>query len=243
MMFKPPFEPMRLVTEPVRLRSGYFTNEGLADIDADIIVMTDYLVGELLDDDRAAFEQRLEKDAEFFEKVFPLMMWWAEAREHGVRAPAPSRFTRARKRAYQGIRRLVPSHATMKLMFHAAGIIAIVVPMSMALLARSTEEVLGVVGGMHRPRVTKSGDGSRSLQVPGGVVVTLSPHTRVTSDDWHVPFTVVRLAVEGNAKLIVGRGSHARVQVGSKTWEIGAGQFAVTDSTGGHVTALEEKHP
>jgi hypothetical protein len=52
------------------------TGRELELIDRDIADITDYLAGEMSDDDRARLEQRLVADAAFFEKVFPVIDGW-----------------------------------------------------------------------------------------------------------------------------------------------------------------------
>ena len=56
-----------------RLRSGIVSNEGLDEIDPNVVLISDYLAGELLDDDQAALEHRLETDAAFFNEMMPII--------------------------------------------------------------------------------------------------------------------------------------------------------------------------
>lgn len=56
-----------------RLRSGMVSNEGMDSGDPNMMLLTDYLSGEMLESDRAAFEDRLENDAAFFNDVMPMI--------------------------------------------------------------------------------------------------------------------------------------------------------------------------
>jgi hypothetical protein len=64
----------------VRLRSGVYTNEGLDAIDPDLILVADYIAGELPDDDERILEARLEHDDDLRKLAQPMLLLGIAAR-------------------------------------------------------------------------------------------------------------------------------------------------------------------
>lgn len=205
-------EPLRLVPPPVRLRSGYFSNAGLEDVDPDVITITDYLAGELEDDARARVEDRLSSDAAFADKVRPVMVAWRS----GL-GKAPSSLRWSARRTSLAI---------------AAAVVIVALPLTARWLTPSSAPGLAS-SGMWRPELAVAGDSARSVVAPGRVAVTLAPRSRVITDRFRLPRGAVRMALDGSATVVVPVGEHVKVRTGAGEMELRPGRYVITESTDG----------
>jgi ferric-dicitrate binding protein FerR (iron transport regulator) len=225
----------------------------LDDFDPDIVLITNYLMREMTPEEMAAVEQRLEDDAAFFEKVWPLVEVWDtpveglhasdwEEEEAGVAEVIP--ITRRRRG------RLMPVWGWGGLGLAAAASIAIAVvqrvgvqPATVPVFAAkmSTQdsvmkslEASGALAKLPEAKVIATGPAeTRVVVLADSVRVTLAPRSWMAYSDSllaHPSGDRPAAMVGGEAQVEVPAGKghqlfHVLTSAGSAT--LGAGRYAL----------------
>jgi hypothetical protein len=220
----------------LRLRSGVYTNEGLGAVDPDLILVTDYIAGELLDEDERAFEDRLARDEGFRNLAQPMLLLGIAARsQHAAASDA-----RPANRVGIGAKLLRYWRGL------GLGAIALTIPVMLWLLTPDAErqqqlalegaEQRASTGGFWRPWLA---DSIGRVQVARGVSVTAAPGARLTIERLLLPGHTPRIALDGAACVDVNEGARIEVVTAHGTIQLGAGSYSIRSEPNGGAFSVE----
>ena len=179
------------------------------DVDGDIALITDYMAQELSAEEKAVVDKRLDEDAEFFAKVWPVMEMWM--------MPAAS----------------VPAITTApKTVFHRRGVGFWVATTAGSLVAAG----IALIAYLGLPTVYEkhplSGNYStgsaetRDIMLPDRSRVHMGPGASVLWDAW-LSDGRITVFLQGNATIDVADRRHLSVWTPGGTATLQAGEFAV----------------
>jgi anti-sigma factor RsiW len=220
----------------VRLRSGVYTNEGLDAIDPDLILVADYIAGELPDGDERVLEARLERDDDLRKLAQPMLLRGIAARSQ--RSPAPDMRSAQRWRVGAKLLRFWR--------WVGLGVVALATPIMLWLLTpdAARQQMLNLEAveqrasteGFWRPQIA---DSVGTAEVARGVRVTPAPEARLTVERLQLPARSPRIALDGTARIDVQDGARVEVVTVHGTIQLGVGNYSIRSEPKGGPFSVE----
>jgi ferric-dicitrate binding protein FerR (iron transport regulator) len=197
-------------------------------VDPDMLVLADFLTGEMTADARTAFDKRMKEDQAFFDKCIPILRIWATRSKRLEEAYRwefqPQWFVRrARVRGWSG-------GSALGVLISLATAIALAGGGGHAFMLRhrnaAPAQVLGAFGVR---RVTTDSVQRRVVELPNGITVHLDPGSRFAYDEAQATEAGGTGTLDGSATIEVPRGAQGfALETPSGRVMLLAGRFRIT---------------